>query len=307
MNEENLNLDDYEELDVDALSMENSDIERVDISKLKGPNLATERLNPNEFGASNSRRRIYRERKPGVFEGSNFKDDPLGKNIQPFDESYLGVPEKLGIDTTGYRLPKEERHKGKQVDFKGLYNKYYSASDFRFYIGDILIDKASGIGLNESLSSVPLYTIGNSRFEFLSRGNNIVHGFISINKSTKDYLSRILSHHEGDLGGVKFKSLSPYEQMQLTSAELEKYKAQEKKFLEKKVSAHSVLDWSDFNLFNIDMVYDNSDPTHISEIHRARISEVRIVGYEHGIDISGDGQLIDGYKFIAKEFIQNIG
>ena len=56
-----------------------------------------------------------------------------------------------------------------------LYNKYYSASDFIIRLKTdgsekIWLDKAVGVAVSESLSSVPVYTVGNSRFQFLSAG-----------------------------------------------------------------------------------------------------------------------------------------
>lgn len=196
----------------------------------------------------------------------------------------------------------DEEIRSQSVKYHGIYNKYYSASDFRVYIGDILLDKASGVMINESLSSLPIYTIGNSRYDFLSRGNIIVSGFITINKSDKDYIARVLSSYREN-GTVNFKSLSPYEQMQLTTEELAAYKKKEKQYKESDVSSKSVLDWADLEPFTINLVYNNADVITAGEDHRIAIIECRIVGYEHGVDISSDGQLIDGYKFIAKEVV----
>lgn len=180
----------------------------------------------------------------------------------------------------------------------GLYNKYYSSSDCMIYIEDIWLDKVSGIGINESLSSVPIYTIGNSRYSFLSRGNNIVTGFISINKCTKDYLPRVLENINKN---SEFRKLTPYEQMQLTSEELRVYKEKEAAMESGKVSNKSVLDWADLDTFNITISYNNGDPTMAGVKQYVDIQEIRIIGFETSIDIGSDGQLIDGYRFVAKE------
>ena len=204
-------------------------------------------------------------------------------------------------------LPKEEQRLYSpptgSAGYNGLYTKFYSSSDFKFYIGDILIDRASGIGLNENLSSSPIYTIGNSRYDFLARGNLIVTGYISINKSHKDYLARVLVNYREGLVSKGFKSLSAYEQLQLTHDELISYKEKERAFLDQKISHKTILDCADFPEFTLHMVYDNSDPISSGIQQRISIIECRIVGYEHAVDISSDGQLIDGYKFIAKEVV----
>lgn len=187
------------------------------------------------------------------------------------------------------------------ASYDGLYTKYYSSSDFNLYIGDILIDRAAGIAVGESLTSTPIYAIGNSRYDFLARGNVIVNGIIRINKAEKDYLARVISHYRGRTN--EFKILSSYEQLQLTSEELAKYRKQLKEYQNEQVSAKSVLDWADLGSFTIHMVYNNSDAVTEGVQQRISIVECRIVGYEHSVDIGSDGQLIDGYKFIAKEVI----
>ena len=187
------------------------------------------------------------------------------------------------------------------ASYDGLYTKYYSASDFNLYIGDILIDRAAGVAIGESLTSTPIYTIGNSRYDFLARGNVIVNGIIRINKAERDYLARVITHYRGRTND--FRLLSSYEQLQLTTSELAKYRKQLRQYNNEQVSAKSVLDWADLGSFTINMVYNNADAVTEGVQQRISIIECRIVGYEHSVDIGSDGQLIDGYKFIAKEVI----
>lgn len=187
------------------------------------------------------------------------------------------------------------------ASYDGLYTKYYSASDFNLYIGDILIDRAAGVAIGESLTSTPIYTIGNSRYDFLARGNVIVNGIIRINKAERDYLARVITHYRGRTND--FRLLSSYEQLQLTTSELAKYRKQLRQYQNEQVSAKSVLDWADLGSFTINMVYNNADAVTEGVQQRISIIECRIVGYEHSVDIGSDGQLIDGYKFIAKEVI----
>ena len=191
--------------------------------------------------------------------------------------------------------------KVKTASYDGLYTKYYSASDFNIYIGDIFIDRAAGVAVGESLTSTPIYTIGNSRYDFLARGNVIVNGILRINKAEKDYIARVLAHYRGRENN--FRALSSYEQVQLTSEELAKYRKQLKQFQSEQVSAKSVLDWADLGVFTIHMVYNNADAVTEGVQQRISIIECRIVGYEHSVDIGSDGQLIDEYKFIGKEVI----
>ena len=187
-----------------------------------------------------------------------------------------------------------------------LYNKYYSASDFIIRLKTdgsekIWLDKAVGVAVSESLSSVPVYTVGNSRFQFLSKGNLIVNGLISINTTSSDYMAKVLANINAKYR--VFKVLTPSEQLALTAEELKKYQEEKKKFDQEKVEVKSSLGFSDYDLFTIELVYNNSDAIDRRTSFSREIIDCRIVGYEQGVDIGGDGQLIDGYRFIAREVI----
>jgi hypothetical protein len=89
----------------------------------------------------------------------------------------------------------------------------------------------------------------------------------------------------------------------LTAEELKKYQEEKKKFDQEQVEVKSSLGFSDYDLFTIELVYNNSDAIDRKTSFIREIIDCRIVGYEQGVDIGGDGQLIDGYRFIAREVI----
>lgn len=92
-------------------------------------------------------------------------------------------------------------------------------------------------------------------------------------------------------------------QLALTAEELKKYQEEKKKFDQEQVEVKSSLGFSDYDLFTIELVYNNSDAIDRRTSFSREIIDCRIVGYEQGVDIGGDGQLIDGYRFIAREVI----
>lgn len=184
-----------------------------------------------------------------------------------------------------------------------LYDRYYSASDVTVFIYEkntnnkLWLDKASGIALNESLSSAPIYTLGNSRFHFLTKGNVITSGILTVNINDPHYLGKVMTHITTP---PRFKRLSPEEQISLSYYSLQEYKLAERKYLKSVTYADGILGMSDYPLVNIELVYNNSDVTEYRESFTRTISDIRFTSYEEGISITSDGQLVNGFRFVAR-------
>ena len=77
--------------------------------------------------------------------------------------------------------------------FKGLGE--ISPDEFKHFIGDdirldpVMLDKATFIGWQEMrIGSNPVFGIGDSKFRFKNRGNDIVSGQLSLNFTDERYL-----------------------------------------------------------------------------------------------------------------------
>ena len=220
----------------------------------------------------------------------------------------LSVPESddSGIGNNFASNLSRSRQRISGGKYKQMYNKYYSASDFIIKIKTenseaIWLDKASGVAVSESLSSNPIYTLGDSRVNFFSRGNLIVTGFISVNTISADYISRVLANINGKI--KNFKPLTPREQMALSAQKLKAYLKEKEKYEQQEVEDLSTLGFADYSLFTVELEYNNSDAVEKVTSFSREILDCRIIGFEHGVDIGGDGQLVDGYKFIAREIV----
>lgn len=195
----------------------------------------------------------------------------------------------------------------KQIGYTpSLYNKYYSASDFKIRISlesseGIWLDKASGVAVSESLSSSPIYTLGNSMVDFFSKGNQVVTGVLSVNTVSADYISKVLGVLNGRVKA--FKYLTTKEQLALSVEQLKEYKKQREAHENQSIEVLSTLGFSDYPLFDIELEYNNSDAIQRVTSFSREIKGCRIIGFEQAIDIGNDGQLVDGYRFIAKEII----
>lgn len=225
-------------------------------------------------------------------------------SINQIDEQSVDNIEDENYQGEIYKTRKSPKNLSSYIN--RTYNKYYSASDFVIRVrgngGDpVWLDKASGVAVNESLSSTPIYTLGDSRVNFFSRGNLLVSGFISVNMVSADYMSKVLAVING--AAKSFKYLTAREQLALTPEKLRQYLKEKEEFETQEIESMSTLGYSDYGLFTIELIYNNSDAISRVTAFSREILECRIVGFEQGIDIGGDGQLVDGYRFIAKEII----
>mgnify|MGYP001602673283 CR=1 FL=1 len=81
-----------------------------------------------------------------------------------------------------------------------IYDHYYSGSDVNIYLryvpsGRMVhLDKAIGIGFNHSMSTIPIYTLGNVNPSFFSRGNSLLQGSLDIVFKSDQYLQKTINH-----------------------------------------------------------------------------------------------------------------
>lgn len=215
----------------------------------------------------------------------------------------------MAVDTanaqTDYDIYKEQNRIAKKTKYtNNIYTKYFSASDFVIKVvgttgSSIWLDRASGLAVTESLGSAHIYTVGDSRAKFFMRGNLAVSGFISINFTSPTYLPRAVT--KATSVSTSFKKLTIREVAKLNASELAQYKIDMSTYENTSIDPMSTLELSDLPLFNIELEYNNTDPTNIVTSITKTIYNVQLTGYEQGVDIGSDGQLVDGYRFIAKE------
>ena len=81
-----------------------------------------------------------------------------------------------------------------------IYDHYYSGSDVNIYLryvpsGRMVhLDKALGIGFNHSMSTIPIYTLGNVNPSFFSRGNSLIQGSMDLVFKSDKYLQTVINH-----------------------------------------------------------------------------------------------------------------
>lgn len=75
-----------------------------------------------------------------------------------------------------------------------MYDNYYTGSDVNVYLyypltdKRVHVDKAMGIGYNHSISTAPVYILGNGDPAFFTRGNSLVQGNLDLAHKSIKYL-----------------------------------------------------------------------------------------------------------------------
>ena len=81
-----------------------------------------------------------------------------------------------------------------------MYDNYYTGSDVNVYLyypltdKRVHIDKAMGIGYNHSISTAPVYILGNGDPAFFTRGNSLVQGNLDLAHKSIKYLKTGISY-----------------------------------------------------------------------------------------------------------------
>lgn len=184
------------------------------------------------------------------------------------------------------------------------YTKYYSGSDVMVYVrgpyDQILLDRCSGLGIQEVIATAPVYSLGNSEFEFSNTGNVLVSGSIELNYTDPGYL--VSAIHKCFLENKPEKD--PYNHGYTVRDEVNTKNMKYKDIVDKKAKRSSaVLSTSLMsypNNFGIVVVFNNSSITSSEPSKSVAIHGVRITNRSLSASTSDDGNVIERFGFIAK-------
>lgn len=191
---------------------------------------------------------------------------------------------------------------GKRV---GMYDFYFTASDCNVYLINplidrkIQIDKAIGIGWSQTISSSPIYTLGNSEPSFFSRGNSLVQGSIELAFKSTEYM------------GTAFKYLTGRDALEAKKKELmndkQEFTSTEAAYLYTTLEAMTTIDSTEISLSNIDaplnieVVFDNSNElSDSSTSSNIIIKGVKFISSGTAIHSGNEQALTYRYAFMAK-------
>ena len=185
------------------------------------------------------------------------------------------------------------------------YDHYFTSVDANVYLEytptnlRVHLDKCIGIGYNHSMSSLPVYTLGNVEPTFFTRGNSLVQGNLDLAFKSTKYLQTGLKHL------LKISS----------------YKAERDTLLEKATAgtatADEMIKLSDLqritvndiesislasirSLFNIIIEFNNENSSMDGTSSTLTLKDVIFTSFGGAVQSAQENILIDRYSFMAK-------
>ncbi len=195
------------------------------------------------------------------------------------------------------------------------YDNYYSGSDAFIYFesknndNQVYMDKLYGFGYRDSISSMPIYGLGNSEFAFVSRGNVILSFSIDVNVIHENYLTQAIHYAVGnitkvdakktDLTNFSFADLNRRSLSQLAKEELIVSEYTNDILKSKKI--YTPLLHKLPRYFTTRVIFNNSKHLHVDEKSSGfLIVDCVVISKESETYIDKDGQMIQRYNFVGK-------
>ena len=195
------------------------------------------------------------------------------------------------------------------------YDNYYSGSDAFVYLesknndNQVYLDKLYGIGYRDSISSMPIYGLGNSEFAFVSKGNVILSFSLDVNVIHENYLTQAVHYAFGNIKAEASKS-NPIQDIPFSDLSKRSIQQLQKnadilvgetgKILTSK-RIHTALLHELPRYFTTRVVFNNSQPLHVDERSSGfLIIDCVVISKESETYIDKDGQMIQRYNFVGK-------
>ena len=187
-----------------------------------------------------------------------------------------------------------------------IYDHYYSGSDVNIYLryvpsGRMVhLDKALGIGFNHSMSTIPIYTLGNVNPSFFSRGNSLIQGSMDLVFKSDKYLQTVINHliNEKALEKERDKLEAMLSQNGTLDSEDIKRLALLQNTAPMTMKTTSISDI--MNLFEIQINFDNSNSTVEGKSRIITLEGIKFTGEMMNIHSSEENALVDRYTFLGK-------
>lgn len=196
-----------------------------------------------------------------------------------------------------------------------MYQHYYTSADVTVDLycpstsKRVNLDTAIGIAYNENVSSVPVYTLGNSIPAFYSKGNSLVQGQIDLVFTGTDYLVTVLEELLNVTFNEKITTVSkstkqegtnPLDLNLMTDEELLTYKESMK--VVPLASPRSLVDL----LIPLEVIvtFNNTNATMDGNTTTTRIEHVKFYSKAKGVSSQDDVNLVTRLSFLGSALIE---
>lgn len=188
-----------------------------------------------------------------------------------------------------------------------IYDHYYSSSDAIIYLRNPLtdmtvhLDKIVGISYSHSISSVPIYSLGNIEPIFFTRGNSLVQGYLDFAFKSDKYLKTALNYC------LKEASGNEREKLLKKAADRKATLTQEEALLLRSYKSSSSLNLETSSLSEIKTLFDleielnNENSTMPGEGKQSiKLTGIKFTSESMIVHSSESNALVHRYSFIGK-------
>ena len=186
------------------------------------------------------------------------------------------------------------------------YDHYYTSVDANVYLAykpsgkRVHIDKCIGIGYNHSVSSMPVYTLGNVDPTFFTRGNSLVQGNLDLAFKSTDYLQKGLQYllDKKSLVSEKATLINKVSTNSYTDDDVTRLALLQRMTITDMttISITSILE-----LFDIIIEFNNNNSsTDGSGSSTLTLDSVKFMTFSGSVHSAQENVLVDRYSFIAK-------
>lgn len=189
-----------------------------------------------------------------------------------------------------------------------LYDHYYSSSDVIISLSfppsnkTVILDKALGLGFSQSMTSMPIYTLGKVEPTFFSRGNTLIQGNLDLAFKSSNYMKAAMNYISDATGTQeelrKLRVKMSNNEEPVTKEEVIKYSLLESS---SSTSLESTSISEILNLFDIIIDFNNENATMAGTgSHKIVLEGVKFIGEAMSIHSADQNALVDRYTFMAK-------
>lgn len=186
-----------------------------------------------------------------------------------------------------------------------MYDHYFTGADVNVYLYYPLtdlrvhIDKALGIGYNHSMSSAPVYVLGNVDPAFFTRGNSIVQGNLDIAFKSVKYLKTGINYllNKSGLKTEEQKIMSKVGKTKLSKSEVLRLgQLQSQTITDMTTVSISQI----FHLFDIIIEFNNSNSNMDGTTSSIVLEGVKFTNESLNVYSTEESSLVDRFSFLAK-------
>lgn len=186
-----------------------------------------------------------------------------------------------------------------------MYDHYFTGSDVNVYLyyqptdRRVHIDKALGIGYNHSMSTAPVYVLGNVDPAFFTRGNSLIQGNLDIAFKSVKYLKTGINYllNKTNAEAEKQALISKHKKKKLSKEEISRLSNLQSQVI---TDMTTISISQIFHLFDLIIEFDNTNSNTDGARSSIVLEGVKFASESLNVYSTEESSLVDRFSFLAK-------